>query len=280
MIIRLAEITDLPQIRELSSMIWDGDDYLGDIAEEWIAEGGLYVGIIENQLVAVAKQTIFPEKVLWLEGLRVHPDWQGKGLGKEIARIGFEKGRHLMEIGDIEAMEFSTHRLNVESVHITSQAGFEPVQENYSLDFEPIPVGNSDLVEEWKWENLAEANPFLEAAAWIPYGWKFLHNTEDGWRWLLRKGKLYRYQGHYFYLGGARPAVILLSPNGDWFKEILPAVQALVGVGVRWELMLPAAWENEIVALQQLGFYFWEGEVKEPNVIVCRYDRKQGDNEK
>jgi|GEM_PF-3508804 len=82
MFFRPAKQSDVPRIRELAKDIWEGYDYLGSVIEDWIAEGGVYVGEVEGTVVGVTRIKRNGPQELWLEGLRVDPAQQGKGYGR------------------------------------------------------------------------------------------------------------------------------------------------------------------------------------------------------
>jgi len=82
MLFRPAKQSDVPRIRKLAKDIWEGFDYLGSVIEDWIAEGGVYVGEIEGSVVGVTRIKRNGPEELWLEGLRVDPAHHGKGYGR------------------------------------------------------------------------------------------------------------------------------------------------------------------------------------------------------
>lgn len=82
MLFRPAKQSDVPRIQELTKDIWEGYDYLGSVIENWITEGGVYVGEVEGAVVGVTRVKRNGPQELWLEGLRIDPTLQGKGLGR------------------------------------------------------------------------------------------------------------------------------------------------------------------------------------------------------
>ena len=62
-----------------------GLHYLDHVYEEWLVdpEGVLLVAELEDRLVGVGKYSKMPDGSAWLETLRVLPEYQGKGVGKE-----------------------------------------------------------------------------------------------------------------------------------------------------------------------------------------------------
>jgi len=57
---------------QISKDIWEGDDYIPEIFDKWIADPyGEFVGLFdENTLVAFGKMTYLTPTDVWLEGLK------------------------------------------------------------------------------------------------------------------------------------------------------------------------------------------------------------------
>jgi GNAT superfamily N-acetyltransferase len=77
---------DKPQMLELTKRIWDGEDYLPYVWDEWLAdsEGVLAVTELAGQIVGIGKLTRLTSDQWWLEGLRTHPDFEGRGLASHL----------------------------------------------------------------------------------------------------------------------------------------------------------------------------------------------------
>ncbi len=103
---------DKEEILELSSHIWEGHDYIPDVFDEWVEDEGFYCGKLDGKIIALDKFTEQEDGVIWLEGLRVHPDFQGKGYATKMVN-------GLMDI--LEELDYSTLRF-------LTTAGKEPVK--------------------------------------------------------------------------------------------------------------------------------------------------------
>lgn len=55
-----------------------------------MGEGEFICGRVKGEIVAVAKHTWQRNDVLWLEGLKVHPDHQGKRYARKIVEVQVE----------------------------------------------------------------------------------------------------------------------------------------------------------------------------------------------
>ncbi|MFO7991561.1 MAG: GNAT family N-acetyltransferase [Thermoplasmata archaeon] len=170
---------DKDEIIELSSKIWEGHDYIPKVFDDWAADGGFYKGVLKGKIVGVDKYTRHSEKVIWLEGLRVHPEYQKKGYGREIA----EGVRDILEEEeDYEVLRFMTAKGNVESIHMAEKAGFEKVVDLYSLRWRReegerrgAKIGNIEMVEESRmdevWEMIRGSDEFRENGGFYIPNW-------------------------------------------------------------------------------------------------------------
>ncbi len=120
---------DREQVEELCSRIWNGHDYIPQVFDEWVREGGFYCGKIGDRIVALDKYTWHKNGVLWLEGLRVHPDFQGMGIGREMVELMWD----LISGLPYSSLRFMTSEANVESIHLAEKKGFRIMAEYHYL---------------------------------------------------------------------------------------------------------------------------------------------------
>ncbi|MCX7022985.1 MAG: GNAT family N-acetyltransferase [bacterium] len=90
---RPAGPADADRVRDICRDIWEGRDYLMGAIDRWIAEGGVYVGVVEGEVVGLSRIKRLGADDWWLEGLRVAPGSQGKGYGKLLHRAIMEELR-------------------------------------------------------------------------------------------------------------------------------------------------------------------------------------------
>jgi len=88
--VRLASLNARERILAIYSRIWEGEDYIPHVLDRWFSEGGLFVAELAGKVVGFAKNTELSPGEIWLEGLRVDPEHQGKGVAKALARAQLE----------------------------------------------------------------------------------------------------------------------------------------------------------------------------------------------
>ena len=83
---RPAQQSDTPAVLELCAHIWDGHDYVPEVWQEWLADsaGRLYVAEYQGRVVGLAKLSRLSEQDWWLQGLRVHPEFEGRGVASQL----------------------------------------------------------------------------------------------------------------------------------------------------------------------------------------------------
>jgi GNAT superfamily N-acetyltransferase len=77
---------DTPDALELTRTIWQGEDYVPHVWPEWLADphGLLAVAEWGGRAVGLSKLTRLSPTQWWLEGLRVHPDYEGRGIASRL----------------------------------------------------------------------------------------------------------------------------------------------------------------------------------------------------
>jgi len=83
---RPARESDTKGVLELTRLIWDGGDYIPSIWKEWLQdkEGRLTVAEWEGRVIGLGKLTRLSPEDWWLEGLRTHPDFEGRGIATQV----------------------------------------------------------------------------------------------------------------------------------------------------------------------------------------------------
>ena len=61
---------------------WGGHDYVPSVWDEWLRDKGgkMFVVEVDGKLVGMNRVRLLKDGTGWLEGVRIHPDFRGKGL--------------------------------------------------------------------------------------------------------------------------------------------------------------------------------------------------------
>ncbi|MFW6196595.1 MAG: GNAT family N-acetyltransferase [Thermoplasmatota archaeon] len=137
--IRELENSDKEEVVEMTSDIWDGRDYIPDYFDRWLKDGGFICGTVDGEIVALAKHTWHSEDVLWLEGLRVHPEHRKKGFGRAMIKGQVD---YINEHLDYRVARFLTSNDNTPVKKVVEDIGFKLKQ---SYDY--VRLDDEDIEE-------------------------------------------------------------------------------------------------------------------------------------
>ncbi|HPT72049.1 MAG TPA: GNAT family N-acetyltransferase [Candidatus Cloacimonadota bacterium] len=261
--IRLCTTRDLKGIQEISDLTWDGDDYLGRIAKQWIQDGHFYIAEYKGKVVGTDKITLLPNRIAWLEGLRVHPDFQKHGIGKQLSSHAMNVALQLKKDGIVQDIEFCTYYKNKESIRMSEQIGFKVVDRLYTLtryiskrmqepQQVPIPA-----------EELRQFGPYL------PWGWKSVRNSVEGRKWIQEHAQGYRIGDVFFYIGGLEPIAIFPHLDEQILLTAMPALNYLSKERQGIEILIHSTHPELIPMLKKHRFCFWH-KPEEPNMLIYR----------
>jgi predicted PurR-regulated permease PerM/GNAT superfamily N-acetyltransferase len=178
-LIRPARSTDRSAVEAICAK--RGEDYVSNVWDEWLAEcdGALLLAESQGQVVGLAKLTRLAEDEWWLQGLRVDPDHQRKGIAGRLQTCLIEIARHTGH----GTLRFGTHSTN-EAVHcLAARDSFRHIAtyERYRAD--PLTsegathapslyrLTEPEVAEAWA---LISESPRLRASSGL---------YEDAWTW-------------------------------------------------------------------------------------------------
>jgi len=120
---RPARPEDRAAVAAISAHIWDGEDYVPEVFDDWVADprGEFTLFFEDEQLVAFGKLTELGAGQWWLEGLRVHPAHRGRG----IARQAHEYAVALADRIASGVLRFATDDDNAPVHRLAEHSGFE-----------------------------------------------------------------------------------------------------------------------------------------------------------
>ena len=98
--IREIKLSDKKEVLRISSQIWEGDDYVNNVFDEWVTgDDGLFTGYWENEkLIGFGRMRFLTPTDIWLEALRKDPQTNLRGVGNKIAKYYMEqlKGKKII----------------------------------------------------------------------------------------------------------------------------------------------------------------------------------------
>lgn len=247
----------LPGLVEIARHTWEGSDYLDRVAEDWLSRGTLYTGIFQGRVAACGRYTRFPGGVLWLEGLRVHPDFRGRGFGKQMSDHVLSVCEGIIAHGSAQAVEFSTYAMNAESRGLSEKRGFRVAEWFHVLQHQGTPGGTAGLDP---FEPCPE--DFLIYPVRVCCGWRFAHREGDGFmEWVGRASRAWRTSTGAGFLAGNRgnevsPLASALKDTDGFFLGLAAFSSARGGAAMN--LFLHDSMVDLLAAASGFGWSYWE----------------------
>ncbi|MFQ6090750.1 MAG: GNAT family N-acetyltransferase, partial [Candidatus Bipolaricaulia bacterium] len=222
MIIRRATPEDKDDILKISARVWEGHDYIPLALDRWLKEGGLLAAELDGRVVGFAKTSVLGPGELWLEGLRVHPEYRGKGIAKALAATQLQEALAQSP----RSVRFATAEVNVESIHISEELGFREIA-RFTYMAGPIgegiespKVAPADDPAEIA-EFIFNSEAYHESRGLLPQGWIFKEFSETLLEELIRQGALFYYAGE----GEVRGALVLLPAHYGPGRLVIASIE-------------------------------------------------------
>lgn len=257
-IIRLARQADKADLLEIAKTIWHGSDYLPQIIDRWIKERWFFVAEYQGKVIGCIKLSQFPDKVIWIEGLRVHRRYQSKGVGTLLNDYIMQFCYRLQDKDRGRRFEFCTYYRNTESLRMTSKLGFKQVQSYFNLERKGCyKMRASELLKDY---DMSIFELYLD---YIPIGWQMVHNCPDSLNFIRGNAIVFRSpQALYLINKAGSKSVTLLSPPVEDLQAELPYLQYFFGHRYPLSITLPISQKAELPRLKELGFWFWDQETE------------------
>jgi GNAT superfamily N-acetyltransferase len=171
---RPAQARDRAPVIEFCKGIWDGDDYVPEVWDDWINDpkGILAVAELDGHAIGCSKITWMSEGQWWLEGFRVDPKFQGLKVGSRIHEYVTD---WWLEHGD-GTLRLMTKANNLAVHRVCEKTGYTKTHEVCGYKAFPIgePINNFSSIH-----NLHEAAEFAFASETIKttdgltdFGWR------------------------------------------------------------------------------------------------------------
>lgn len=128
LILRRATPADTLGMLVVTRTIWEGRDYVPGEWERWLQDpvGTVVVAELQDRVVGLARLTRLQPEEWWLQGLRVDPEFQGRGIARRLhMHILAEWEQHCDGV-----LRLTTYQPSVK--HLCAQTGFS-LQGEYSI---------------------------------------------------------------------------------------------------------------------------------------------------
>jgi GNAT superfamily N-acetyltransferase len=168
--IRPATGDDHDAVAAFTRDTWDGGDYIPDVYPDWIEGEGKQTLVADagDAIAGIAQMVLLSEHEAWAQGLRVNPEYRGRGVSREITYALFDWAR---EQGAAVArnMVFSWNQAGLGQSRAT---GYEPVTEFRWLHPDPEPGMPDGVVSDpdaaWSFWIHSDARDHLEGLGLSP----------------------------------------------------------------------------------------------------------------
>lgn len=208
---------DTPDILELTKTIWDGNDYVPYVWQEWLddPQGLLAVAELGGRVAGCSKLSLLAPGSWWLQGLRVDPALQGRGIASRLHKYLLDYW--LAHCDGALRLGTASFRLPVQ--HLCERTGFRkageftyfssPALDECASRFTPLPVEQASAAV-----RLAQSTQGWQlAGGYVELGWEFIPLDEaavetharrgDAWLWSAPAG------------GDTAPHALLLTRDDD-----------------------------------------------------------------
>lgn len=140
--IRPAQPEDRPAVERICAHTWEWGDYVPEVWDDWLAEGvqgegHALVGEVDGLVVALSKATLKTRDQVWLEGMRVDPDYRQKGVAGQF--LGYSLV-YAQELG-ARVVRLGTSSHNVAVHRMVSRAGMQQIGSYGLRQAEALPDG-------------------------------------------------------------------------------------------------------------------------------------------
>lgn len=160
--IRSAEDRDKVTVLDFCKDTFLWGDYIADVWDIWKSKGRLYVVEDDGKVVGVYNLALF-EKQAWIEGMRVHPKYRRKGLGKSMLE-------HAESIIQNQTIRLIIESENHTSIGLVESMGYY-LEDKWRL-YSMIPAKqcyNATIVNDISQLNdLIDSKTYADSWKWLP----------------------------------------------------------------------------------------------------------------
>lgn len=189
---------DTEDVLALTRLIWEGRDYVPHVWEEWLAEpeGLLAVAEYGGRVVGVNRLAPLGNNEWWMQALRVHPAFEGRGIASRLHDYVLE---YWEKQGGVVRLATSAHRLPVH--HLCRRSGFHLAAElmGYAAQALDEPCDHLRPVSESQLEPLARAVHTSPELAWtgglLDLIWVWAEPSRERLLEIVKEGRAFGWGG-------------------------------------------------------------------------------------
>jgi len=266
---------DTADVLEFTKFIWDGQDYIKYVWDEWMADsrGILVAAEYGGRCVGMAKVTFVSPGQWWYEGLRVSPEFQGLKIGSHLHEY---IDRWWLEHGDgFARLMTSSKRVKVH--HLCERLGYRraaavsayhaPALTEALHSFRPVAEFEIKHALEF-----ALRSPTLNLTGLMDTGWQqvrpdetILHEmvaAKKAYWWRQQKGLLLTRDDDEADEGARVTGLVLPACDLEALADLLLDARRLAAAqGCKQAFWIAPVYDSVISALDQAGFATdWEHE--------------------
>jgi RimJ/RimL family protein N-acetyltransferase len=254
--VRLARHTDRQDLLYIAQKTWGGHDYLPEILDRWMDEDWFFVCEYQAQVISCIKLSRFPNNVLWIEGLRVHPRFRGKGIAGLMNLALFDFAKNLVKKDPACCFECCIYFANPQSSHLTQKFGFKKQNGFFYMERRGLHrVAKPRRIRDFN------AEIFEYYPEYLPLNWHAVHSRLANLPFIGKHAEIYRSPNLSFLLGttGDRSITLLSEPKAT-LAEDLPYLQYFFGPRKNISIILSDELAMHLQLLMDHKFRFWEME--------------------
>ena len=178
LIIRPARPGDRTAMERICAHTWDWGDYVPELWDQWLAEGGdagAIVGELAGRVVALSKITFQTPDQVWLAAMRVDPDYRRRGIAGQFLEFSLAHAR--VQGARVVRLGTGHHK---QPIHIlAARAGMARVGSYALLNASPLGSGSRPTFLDP--DHAAKVRAFLSESSVLAHT-RGLYSTDWAWQ--------------------------------------------------------------------------------------------------
>ncbi len=243
---RPARPEDKEQVLAFTANTWEHGDYIKWVYDEWLVEesGCFLVAIDEatGKIAGIDKLRMLSPREAWFEGIRVNPEFRGRGLSGLLQRRMLEEARargartvrfltaldnlpiHRIAYRDGFSMRFSVR-------HWKWEAGKDAITQIETPVFREARSEEAQRLHDW-WQ---QSGSFHAAGGLLDRGWVFSETSGGEWMGLAAEGRILVPEGTQVEDLVLPPPLFIVGEEDGGEGDIRPWRLSLVAAGTEDE---------------------------------------------